>query len=387
MTEQTITTIDADMKDMIIPVRTTALEVFKAGGSETILTAIHDEVAKFVADVTTVRGRGEIASIAHKVARSKTFLDNAGKALVADLKNQVGVVDAERKRIRDDLDALKAQVRQPLDQWEEDEARRIEGLKARLGNLQVDPALLVGQTALSLAATLRTVKSIPIDDSWQEFAAAAGKAKDHSVTMLESALERQTKYEIEQMELERLRQEEQERKAREEQERLAREEQERKAREDAEKEKRRVAEEAARQKAVEQAREEERRWAKEVEEKQAREIERLHQQAVVKEKERKLEEEWQKTDLEERIRREKEQAAQRERQAIEREIRERQAKEEKIARKKKVRAAVRKLALAALSLELETQLDGDVPAGLAEAIFNMIDEGKVPHISVTYQEQ
>jgi hypothetical protein len=43
--------------------------------------------------------------MAYKVARSKTALDDGGKKLVADLKQIPKKIDAERKRVRDPLDA------------------------------------------------------------------------------------------------------------------------------------------------------------------------------------------------------------------------------------------------------------------------------------------
>lgn len=74
-------------------------------------------------DVSTEAGRKAIASLAYKVARSKTTLDDAGKALVADWKKQARVVDDLRVLARDFLDALKDSVRKPLTDWETEQAR------------------------------------------------------------------------------------------------------------------------------------------------------------------------------------------------------------------------------------------------------------------------
>ncbi|NCC62922.1 MAG: hypothetical protein EOM12_18870, partial [Verrucomicrobiae bacterium] len=55
---------------------TTALSVFAdAAKVDPILAAIKKVVAEFTPDITTAKGRAEIASLAHKVARSKTYLD------------------------------------------------------------------------------------------------------------------------------------------------------------------------------------------------------------------------------------------------------------------------------------------------------------------------
>lgn len=84
-----------------------------------ILEAIRKVVSEFEPDVTTAKGRKEIASIAHKVAQSKTYLDGIGKKLTDEYKEIPKKIDANRKRIRDELDALKDEVRRPLTEWED----------------------------------------------------------------------------------------------------------------------------------------------------------------------------------------------------------------------------------------------------------------------------
>lgn len=88
-----------------------------------ILQKIADDARSIVADVSTAKGRKEIASVAYRVAQSKTYLDGLGKDLVADMKELPKKVDASRKHMRDFLDALKDEVRLPLDQWEAEQAR------------------------------------------------------------------------------------------------------------------------------------------------------------------------------------------------------------------------------------------------------------------------
>ena len=136
-------------------------------------------------DLSTAAGRSRIASVAHAVARSKTALDDAGKALTSDLRDKINVVDAERRRMRDFLDALKVEVRAPLTAWEAAEDARVEALKSRLG-LFDRPA--VDGTSASLSRLAAEIEAIAIDDTWQEFTAAAGKAKDEALRRLRSDL-------------------------------------------------------------------------------------------------------------------------------------------------------------------------------------------------------
>jgi colicin import membrane protein len=100
-----------------------AVEVFTGPNLDDLLAKIRQETATIVPDVLTAGGRKEIASLAYKVARSKTTIDDAGKELVGGWKKQSAVVDAARKKARDYLDALRDEVRKPLDDWEAEQAR------------------------------------------------------------------------------------------------------------------------------------------------------------------------------------------------------------------------------------------------------------------------
>ncbi|MGM8637880.1 hypothetical protein, partial [Enterobacter roggenkampii] len=59
----------------------------------------------------------------YKVARSKTYIDNAGKDLVAELKALPKQIDESRRIVRERLDALKDEVRRPLTEWEAEQER------------------------------------------------------------------------------------------------------------------------------------------------------------------------------------------------------------------------------------------------------------------------
>lgn len=88
-----------------------------------ILDKISKEARSMVYDINTAKGRSEIASMAHKVARTKTYLDGLGKELVDELKEVPKKIDESRKAMRDFLDALKEEVRKPLDDYEAEIAR------------------------------------------------------------------------------------------------------------------------------------------------------------------------------------------------------------------------------------------------------------------------
>lgn len=89
------------------------------------LKEIETEVMAVVPDLSTAKGRKEIASLAFKVAKSKVVLDNLGKDLVSEWKTKASKVDESRKYARDFLDSLKDRVRQPLTDWEAAEEARV----------------------------------------------------------------------------------------------------------------------------------------------------------------------------------------------------------------------------------------------------------------------
>jgi len=111
-------------------------EVFVGGGVDVILKEIERKATETTFDVETARGRKDIASMAYKVARSKTVLDDFGKTLVAKWKEDAKKVDVVRKQARDFLEDLQSKVRQPLTDFEAAEDARIAKEKADAELLQ-----------------------------------------------------------------------------------------------------------------------------------------------------------------------------------------------------------------------------------------------------------
>lgn len=114
----------SETTDLVVIEKANAMTVFKSVDQiEDILQKVEREVMSFVPDVTTAKGRKEIASLAYKVAQTKTYLDGLGKDLVAELKEIPKLIDANRKTVRDRLDELKEKARQPLTDYEVEQER------------------------------------------------------------------------------------------------------------------------------------------------------------------------------------------------------------------------------------------------------------------------
>ena len=159
--------------------------LFAPGGLETILVRIEADARALVPDITTVKGRSAISSLAAKVAKAKTYLDGLGKDLTADLKRQTGAVDAERKAMRDRLDALKAEVRRPLDEWEQAEVDRVECIRNRMSFFALSAQAHLDSS--QIVHCISEVESVAVGDDFDEFKGEAQAAKEACLYRLTQA--------------------------------------------------------------------------------------------------------------------------------------------------------------------------------------------------------
>ena len=312
--------------------------------------AVADALEKREADATvdlgSDKGRKAIASRAYSVAKLKTSIDGAGKALNDDKRKEIEKVDAVRRNVRDTLDALRDRIRKPLDNWEAQEEARVDSHKATIQRLTELGHVSMEASAADIEAQLSEVKAIDVSaGEMQEFAELAAGKKEASIGYLTSALERVRREEQDRIELERLRTEAAEREARDAAEREAREAKEREA-------------EAARQQAIA----DERRKA-EIAEAEARAAERARKEA----------EEKADRERQELIRQQEE--ADRRRALTEARQREEDAAR---ARDKAHRGRVNSAAAAALA---ETC---SVDEQTAKAIVSAIYAGSIPAVSIKY---
>ncbi|MCF7991100.1 MAG: hypothetical protein K9M02_11715 [Thiohalocapsa sp.] len=174
----------------------TAADVFDGPETlEQVLAEIEAAARSIVPDVTTQKGRKSIASVAAKVARSKTFLDGLGKDLVSDWKKRAAAVDAERRKLRERLDDLKDEVRRPLTAYEQAEADRQAKIRARIAEIRAEQEAAHFQDAATarsadLEAAIERVALVVIDDGFAEFRPEAEQVKDATLFRLNQVLDR-----------------------------------------------------------------------------------------------------------------------------------------------------------------------------------------------------
>jgi hypothetical protein len=337
----------------------TAATIYDGNTIEAIIDAIEKEVRSEVPDISNDKGRKRVISLAAKVASSKVALDNMGKELVAGWKAQSKLVDADRKLMRDRLDALKVEIRQPVTDWEEAAAKRIEDLQKRvaviaeLGKSQNEEGESYPLSALK--SRLEDLQEVVIDESFEEFKLDAMETKEAAMAAIAARIADLEEQARKDAELEELRRKEEERAQKERDEAIAKE----------------AAEKAAR--------EERERIEKENEQK---EQERLAAIREKEEAEQRLKEEQERAEreakeAEERAKREQEEAVERERKRVA--VEEAAAKEEE-AKRAADKEHKRKLNKEALECFKQGGLDDDA----AKLAVELIAKKMIANVTINY---
>lgn len=322
----------SEIMELVVIEKKNAMAVFTNNDQlDPLIEAIEKEARSLVPDVTTKKGRDAIASMAHKVARSKTYIDNAGKDLVAELKALPKQIDESRRVVRERLDALKDEVRRPLTEWEA-EQERIKAEEA-MNALHVEALVMNEDFDRQLAARIES---------------------DHEMALLmNDSIDR----------------EQAEKKAEAERQRIAREEEIKRLAE--EKAKREAAEQAQREIDAAAAREREAILAKERAEREQREAaERAERekQAAVEAERRKAQEEA------DRIRREAEQREQARLAEEKRKADEQARREADVKHRKAVGTEIVKALLANTSLTRDQAIE----------VLTAVKDGRIPHTGISY---
>ncbi|MDZ3229677.1 hypothetical protein M3B44_24295 [Klebsiella quasipneumoniae] len=322
----------SEIMDLVVIEKKNAMAVFTNNDQlDPLIEAIEKEARSLVPDVTTKKGRDAIASMAHKVARSKTYIDNAGKDLVAELKALPKQIDESRRVVRERLDALKDEVRRPLTEWEA-EQERIKAEEA-MNALHAEALAMNEEFDRQLAARIES---------------------DHEMALLmNDAFDR----------------EQAEKKAEAERQRIAREEEIKRQAE--EKAKREAAEQAQREIDAAAAREREAILAKERAEREQREAaERAERekQAAVEAERRKAQEEA------DRILREAEQREQARLAEEKRKADEQARREADVKHRKAVGTEIVKALLANTSLTRDQAIE----------VLTAVKDGRIPHTGISY---
>lgn len=359
--------------------------IFAGDGLEQITAkvrelAMADPAASDPELIQTAKGRAAIKSLAYKVTRTKTALDEAGKALVADLKELPKRIDANRKAMREDLDALAEEIRKPLTLWEQE----TKALSDRLNWIDNLPTALANASSEEVTeAYARTVIFEPVSpEAWGPFYEEAKAIIPRVNRAMAELFKARKKAEDDAAELERLRREQVERQRKDAEERRIREAAETAAREAearAERERQaalgREAEAKRQAELAEQRRIEAEKRAQEAERLAAEHAERARKQAEEAERAAQERADRARQDaIEAEHRRATEEA---ERKRLEEE--KRRADQENFQRVN--REALEDIAAAIHTIELATAVNGDA---IAKAVATAIIKGQIRHVAISY---
>jgi len=379
-------------------------DLFTEDGMEKLISQVEKEALSIVADITTKAGQKEIKSVASRVAKCKSPLEEVADSLKSHHQSVIKGINSQRDKMIERFDALRDKIRKPIDDIEEAEEKfkqernerifLIEGLKNELlGSLDLD--LKIESTKNDI---LRLNELVQFD--WQIFSFKVATVGKEVLEILTTRLKSYEDQKAKDAELEQLRKEKEERERKDREEEIAREAAEKarnEADERAEKEsKRKIAEHEA-QLAAEEARriqiqqDKERAEAEKIAaENRAKEAERLAKEQAAQAEERRI-------TAEKKAKEDAEKAAQAaieaERERIRQEAELVRRETEKREANKKHRAKINNEALNSIADILTSSIEPNrsvlYPAKpelieAAKLLVEAIAKGEVPNVSINY---
>lgn len=156
------------------------VEAFKIeGGAQSLFDQIAAQARSVVPDLSTDKKRKEVASLAAKVSKTKVAFDNHGKNLKEQYTVITNKIDADRKLFRDQCDALRDEIRQPLTDWENAEKERVAKHKAFVNEISMYASNCIENqyTSSQVNGAIARLESVTIDSSLEEFQDKATLAK------------------------------------------------------------------------------------------------------------------------------------------------------------------------------------------------------------------
>lgn len=317
-----------------------------------------------VYDLTDATQEKQARSDKLSIGKAISALDKKHKELKAPLKEQVDLIDGERKRIKDDLLGVQGKIKIQIENHEKKIEEHDAMLRGKVDTIEALAELGEFETPTSeqLSARIKEIEAIDVDDSYEHMKAAGTLAQVDGLKKLKALLASRIKFEQEQAELEKLRKEAVEREQKEREEQIRKE-----------------AEAEANTKAQEKIEEAQRKEqeAKDAAEKQKREAEAAKMKA---EKDAEVARVKAKKEAEEA----KKQAAIAERERIEKEQREAEAKAEAENKKLEAKKANQKHRAKIHASIKDGFLAGGFNEDDAVKIVNLIKDGAIKHVSIDY---
>jgi colicin import membrane protein len=184
-----------------------------------VLSAIKRVVTEQAADldISTRRGREDIASLARKVGTTKQAMiklaEDRRRNLRAKIEDEVAGILIEDKRIKAELDELRDTVRAPLTRWENAEKERVAGHESTISAIELLAKFDYEPAAADIEKLLAHLDAMP-PRKWEEFEDRATKVISVTREDLQHRLARRQKADADAAELAWLQREDAERRER-----------------------------------------------------------------------------------------------------------------------------------------------------------------------------
>ena len=184
----TSTDDDTGTELITIPHKTDVPALFSTkGGIEGLVAKIEKEARAVVIDHSTAKGRKEVKSLAAKVSRSKTLIDEVGKEENEERNRLNKEVNAQRNLAKERLDLLRDEIKAPVEAWEAAEADRVRLHMIAMDKFDLDRATGHNDSDI-IQGVIDTINTAKIDQTWEEYEADAKAAKAAALVKYEADL-------------------------------------------------------------------------------------------------------------------------------------------------------------------------------------------------------
>tara|TARA_R110000737_G_scaffold212309_3_gene229752 strand:- start:1901 stop:2926 length:1026 start_codon:yes stop_codon:yes gene_type:complete len=201
----TATDDDTGTEVITIPHKNDVPALFsKKDGIEKLVRQIEKQARAVVIDHSTAKGRKEVKSLAAKVSRSKTLIDEVGKEQNEERNRQNKEVNALRNLAKERLDTLRDEIKAPVEAWEQAEAERVRQHMIKMDTFDLERTT-GHDSSDTIQGVIDTIKAAKVDEAWEEYEADAKAAKAAALVKYEGDLGIAKAREAQEAELEALR--------------------------------------------------------------------------------------------------------------------------------------------------------------------------------------
>jgi hypothetical protein len=178
--------LDESTDLITIPTKADVPALFaKEGAIDALVSRIEEEARSVVQDYSNDKGRKAAKTLAAKVSRSKTLIDEVGKALNDERNALNKAVNTTRNMAKERLDALRDEIKQPALEAEAKEADRVRAHLVAMD--QFEKIELTSQnTSGELQAQIDMTEAVDVGEAWEEYEADARAAKAAALEKLKA---------------------------------------------------------------------------------------------------------------------------------------------------------------------------------------------------------